>query len=181
MVHSFEPQSLALRVYSLASTGASRESKEVSVEGRMTALRSKLVGNDALGFNLQDSALDEHILWYAQQQLKEVVRYKEAADRLEETVELFDYWWYLRDADVRAPKCLGDAFEVLLVVVFLNANHDNFFKEHDDVAAAPKLCLGECAAFVCAFHDYAESHWKDRILTCLYHVNYHVCDASQGL
>ena len=123
---------------------------------------------DALGFNFQDWSLDEVVVW-ERQQSKEIEAFKQEIYEWEQRLgdgdgaEL-EEWWYLREDIGKSPKCLGDAFEVLLAVIFINANHEVLFGDRwqDD-----DECLGynlsDSVEFVCAFHDYALGHWSDRV------------------
>ena len=135
-----------------------------SIEGQMTSLRSKIVGNDSLAFNLQDNRLDEPVIWGYQQQ-EAIDKYKDEIYRLEETLlesSNIEEWWYLRGSDVKAPKCLGDAFEVLMAIIFINSNHEMLFAENDDEEKGKcEWDLSECAEFVCCFHDYADMNWEN--------------------
>eukprot|EP01083_Nonionella_stella_P046321 124027_1 len=132
--------------------------KGTTIEGAMTTLRAKIVGNDALGFNFQDSSLDEIILWDQQQKI-DVAKYKNDIDRAEENEDEFNDWWYLKDSNIKPPKCLGDSFEVLLAIIFIDSNADSLF---DKDSKHNHYNLMQSVNFICAFHDYAEKYWKHK-------------------
>ena len=152
---------------------------EISIEGRITKLRSLMVQNDCLGFNFVYFGLYKYINWAAEQK-DQVELYKSLIDQLEEQQELSNQemdqdddddaaelvdWWYLTEETVKPPKCLGDAFEVLLAIVFIHSNMQYDGDMNDDMNhnhamhLELKYDLNDCIAFLRTFHDYFAKHY----------------------
>eukprot|EP01083_Nonionella_stella_P175011 608136_1 len=127
----------------------------MSVEGEITLKRSNIVSNDSLGFSLVNAEMDECVIW-TKPQHQQINEYRKEIEMLQNEIDKRHDNWYTQ---APAPKCIADAFEVLLSIVFIDSNYKMFENNRVD-----EIKLTNCIEFICVFLDYAQRHWSGSLL-----------------